>query len=106
MAIDATSGGWGLTPVGTATQSTTPLAPKPTMNLSPDQIRAMREQAMALQQPPKQNIQSWTQGVAELVRAMQGNREADFARNAEQTNREADTSARMGILAPYLSPGG
>jgi hypothetical protein len=106
MAIDATSGGWGLTPVGTATQSTTPLAPRPTMNFSPDQIRAMREQAMALQQPPKQNIQSWTQGVAELVRAMQGNREADFARQQEQQGRQQGAEAIGQIYAPYLSPGG
>ncbi len=76
------------------------------MNFSPDQIRAMREQAMALQQPPKQNIQSWTQGVAELVRAMQGNREADFARQQEQQGRQQGAEAIGQIYAPYLSPGG
>jgi hypothetical protein len=99
------TGGWGLAPVGTASQSTMPLAPvQPT--LTPEQIAQLRQQSVAMQTPPTQNIQSWTQGVAELVRAMQGNREADFARQQELQGRQQGADAIGKIYAPYLSQGG
>jgi hypothetical protein len=99
------TGGWGLEPVGTASQSTMPLAPvQPT--LTPEQIAQLRQQSVAMQAPPTQNIQSWTQGVAELVRAMQGNREADFARQQELQGRQQGADAIGKIYAPYLSQGG
>ena len=99
------TGGWGLAPVGTASQSTMPLAPvQPT--LTPEQIAQLRQQSVAMQAPPTQNIQSWTQGVAELVRAMQGNREADFARQQELQGRQQGADAIGKIYAPYLSQGG
>jgi hypothetical protein len=104
MATDPTGGSWGLTPIGTPSVSTMPLAPKPV--LTPDQIKQMRMQAMALQEPPKEGIHHWTQGLAELVRAIQGNREASFATDQEAQNREAQSKALMGMLPPTPSPGG
>ncbi len=107
MALDPTGGGgWGLGALGAPSQSIIPLAPKPTMTFTPEQIAQMRAQAMQLQEPPKQNIQSWTQGLAELVRAMQGNREADFARQKEAEGRQQGADAIGQIYAPYLSQGG
>ena len=110
MAINPASttgtGGWGLAPVGSASQSTMPLAPQTQSILTPEQIAQLRQQSMALQTPPTQNIQSWTQGLAELVRAMQGNREADFARNQELQGRQQGAAATAAMFAPLLSPGG
>ena len=95
------TGGWGLAPVGTASQSTMPLAPvQPT--LTPEQIAQLRQQSVAMQTPPTQNIQSWTQGVAELVRAMQGNREADFARQQELQGRQQGAAGIVSMLPPQL----
>src|SRR5580704_12703219 len=100
------TGGWGLAPVGTASQSTMPLAPTQQSILTPEQIAQLRQQSVAMQTPPTQNIQSWTQGVAELVRAMQGNREADFARQQELQGRQQGADAIGKIYATYLSQGG
>ena len=106
MALDPTGGGgWGLGALGAPSQSIIPLAPKPTMTFTPEQIAQMRAQAMQLQEPPKQNIQSWTQGLAELVRAMQGNREADFARQQEAANRQSTSDAYLGLLPPQSQGG-
>lgn len=109
MALDPTAPtGWGLgslgAPLGAPSSSTAPLAPQPIY--TPEQIAQMRQHAMALQQPPEGGIHHWTQGLAELARAIQGNREADFARQAEATGRQQGASAIGQIYAPYLSPGG
>ena len=63
---------------------------------------------MALQTPPAgpTPIHHWTQGVAELVRAIQGNREADFARQQELAGHQQGAEAIGQIYAPYLSRGG
>jgi hypothetical protein len=108
MALDPTGQptGWGLGTIGAPSVSTTPLAPRPTMQFTPEQIAQMRKDAMALQTPPAQGIHHWTQGLAELVRAIQGNREADFARSQEYLNRKADADASLGLLPPTQSPGG
>lgn len=66
----------------------------------------MRKEAAALQAPPTEPIRHWTQGLAELVRAIQGNREADFARQQELSGRQQGADAISQIYAPYLSPGG
>src|SRR5580704_12939258 len=96
------TGGWGLAPVGTASQSTMPLAPTQQSILTPEQIAQLRQQSVAMQTPPTQNIQSWTQGVAELVRAMQGNREADFARQQELQGRQQGAAGIVSMLPPQL----
>lgn len=109
MALDPNqSTSWGLGPLGgalgTPSTSTAPLAP-PQM-FSPEQIAQMRQHAMALQEPPKEGIHHWTQGLAEMVRAIQGNREADFARQSEAAGRQQGAAAIGQIYAPYLSSGG
>lgn len=112
MAVDPNTGtpqgpaGWGLNPLGTPSVSTTPLAPRAVAQFTPDQIAQMRKEAMALQAPQQEPIHHWTQGLAELVRAIQGNREADFARQQEATGRTQGAQAISDIYKPYLSPGG
>ena len=108
MAIDpnaatAQPSGWALGGLGAPSQSTIPLA-RPQSVLTPEQIAQMRQQALALQQPPQGGIHHWTQGLAELARAIQGNREADFARQQEQANRQADIDANMALFPQ--TPGG
>jgi hypothetical protein len=102
----ATFGGWGLSPVGSSAPSTMPPALQAPSQFTPAQIAQMRQEAMALQQPPQQGIHHWTQGLAELVRAIQGNREADFARQQEMAGRQQGAQAIGQIYAPYLSQGG
>ena len=111
MALDPnnpTVGSWGLgplsSPLGAASTSTMPLAAPST--LTPAQVALMRQHAMALQEPPQGGIHHWTQGLAELMRAIQGNREADFAREAETTGRKQGAEAIGQIYAPYLSQSG
>lgn len=110
MAIDPTTGapsapsGWSLGALGAPSQSTAPLPVKP--QFGPEQIAQMRKEALALQTPPTEPIRHWTQGLAELVRAIQGNREADFARQQEMQGRQQGADAISQIYAPYLSPGG
>lgn len=108
MALDPTGtvqpAGWGLGTLGAPSVSTAPLAIKP--QFSPEQIAQMRKEAMALQQPGTEPIKHWTQGLAQLVRAIQGNREADFAREQELTGRQQGAEAIGKIYAPYLSPTG
>jgi hypothetical protein len=101
---DPAPSGWGLSPLGTSSQSTTPLAVPQT--LTPGQVALMRQHAMALQEPPTGEIHHWTQGLAELVRAIQGNREADFARQGEAAGRQQGAQAIGQIYTPYLSQGG
>src|SRR5271154_2736208 len=108
MAIDPTAtgqsggpGGWGLSALGTPSVSTMPLRPQ--AQFTPDQIAQMRKEAMALQAPQTEPIRHWTQGLAEMVRAIQGNREADYARNQEYLSRKTDVDAQLS-LAP--NPGG
>lgn len=96
--------GWGLGALGAPTQSTMPLAPKPIM--TPEQIALLRQQAMALQTPPKEGVKHWTQGVAELLNAINGNRFASQAMDQEKAGRAAGADATTSIFAPYLSPGG
>src|SRR5271154_1381325 len=105
MAIDPTAtgqsggpGGWGLSALGTPSVSTMPLRPQ--AQFTPDQIAQMRKEAMALQTPQQEPIRHWTQGLAELVRAIQGNREADFARQQELTGRQQGAEAIGKIYAP------
>ena len=86
------------TPISTPYQSTTPLAPKPI--LTPEQIAALRQQAMAMQEPPKEGIKSWTQGVAELLRAIQGNRNASYAQEQENARRESQTDPSTYGISP------
>lgn len=110
MALDPTNptSSWGLgplgVPLGSPSTSTAPLAPKPIY--SPEQIAQMRQHALALQTPPEGGIHHWTQGLAELVRAIQGNREADFARQQEMAGRQQGAEAISSLYAPYLSQGG
>src|SRR6516162_5997264 len=84
--------------------STTPLAVRP--QFTPEQIAQMRKESMALQTPPTEPIRHWTQGLAELVRAIQGNREADFARQQEFQNRQQGAEDTTNMVRSYLSPGG
>lgn len=91
--------GWGLGALGAPTQSTMPLAPKPIM--TPEQIALLRQQAMSLQAPPKEGVKHWTQGVAELLNAINGNRFASQAMGQENANRQANIGAGMAFV-----PGG
>jgi hypothetical protein len=72
---------------------------------TPEQIAQMRQHALALQTPPEGGIKHWTQGLAELVRAIQGNREADFARQQELAGRQSAADAITSLYQPYLSGG-
>lgn len=108
MALDPTTPtSWGLGPLGAPSASTAPFANLgPSPMFTPAQIAQMRQEASALQQPPEGGIHHWTQGLAELVRAIQGNREADFARQAEAQGRQQGAQAISSLYAPYLQGGG
>ncbi len=71
---------------------------------TPEQVKQMRELALALQAPQKEPIRHWTQGLAEIVRAIGGNIQASRAMQLEKAGRESGSEAVIAPYAPYLKP--
>lgn len=79
-----------------------PLATKGQM--TPQQIALLRQQALAWQQPPKENYKSWTQVVAHLMDAMNAKSYMTQAAEGEKAGLQSSADDTSALYAPYLSP--